>query len=975
MNKNFIHTEENEIDVDTENAKYELAEGMRAFGHEPFAIPGGMAGVAGISVEPVNDIDQYFADINKEIKAVKSVGKEAARVAVAFPRQVVQEPTDALIDFVGERVKDFYIMNGFGKAMGMSDKSEEKYVNNMYSSLKTYMAEKGIDTDLPLKSFQPETGIGTAAREIGAYFTGFLLGRPQFTKVQGVGESVFDTVSDWGYRLMSNVRANSMGAMALNVRDANLSQLAVELGFEKELMDYFEQGSAPDVAAEAVAGEIATRANQELEPGDELTAEMRLMRKVDTVLEDNAVGGILSAAVMTAAKVIKPIIYGGAGAAATVPSEAESAPFRTVTGELANEMIKAERKNQVLGDPLRKFRDDQDVTIDENPGGIDTAPIERMADADELGFYSQAARVIDGLTQTKMTGQQAKRMLEKNGVKPEEMQWTGLNDFLANKESVTKDELAQHISDNAVEVKEIELPAMDEDARGDSEDVFNEAMEDVERNLDEQNMTVDDDPSYWEDTFEMFTDEFENEGSNYIMFDDLMAELGRTGRYDEDDIVKIKAGIENATLEGESIGDYVASVAPEYRLLKADITDFFDEQARASYMDDPYYYHGFSVGSARYEISGSNEIGWTVNREGETVIDSVYSLNEVNVRLRDEIMEYGDIDYPYDSDYPAPGYAQHEQFTEDGGENYRELLMKNDNYQGDPAINDPDMKAPDRRLLSGFSAPEHFDEENLIYHVRVKDRKAADGGKVLYIEELQSDWAQRGRDRGFFNPDAREPDVVKAELVDIERQKSLILQKLISEGRLDDAAAYARRGYNELIDNSTATTMNYDAAQMSKPYANLMRKEKALNKELNIGRSLPRGPFVQKTDKWSGLAVKRLMRYALENGYDYIALTPGQVQRDRWNNRGLQVFYDEILPQHFSKELKKIKLPQGELFSNQSIDIGKIEVDELGERIAIKLNDDVRQSVGGGTPLFTPIAVGTGGAAAMMQQNNQQPAM
>jgi hypothetical protein len=91
-------------------------------------------------------------------------------------------------------------------------------------------------------------------------------------------------------------------------------------------------------------------------------------------------------------------------------------------------------------------------------------------------------------------------------------------------------------------------------------------------------------------------------------------------------------------------------------------------------MDDPYYYHGFSVGSARYEISGSDGVGWTVNREGETVIDSVYSLNEVNVRLRDEIMEYGDIDYPYDSDYPAPGYAQHEQFTEDGGENYRELL-------------------------------------------------------------------------------------------------------------------------------------------------------------------------------------------------------------------------------------------------------------------------------------------------------------
>ena len=972
MNKNFIHTEENEIDVDTEDAKYELAEGMRAFGHEPFTIPGGTAGVAGISVEPVNDIDQYFADINKEIKAVKSVGKETAKVGVSMVRQAVQEPTDALIDFVGERVKDFYTMNGFGKAMGMSDEGEAKYVNNMYSSLKTYAAQKGIDTDLPLASFQPETGIGTAAREIGAYFTGFLLGKPQFTKVQGVGESVFDTVSDWGYRLMSNVRANSMGAMALNVRDSNLSQLAVELGFEKELMDYFEQGSAPDVAAEAVAGEIATRANQALEPGDELTAEMRLMRKVDTVLEDNAVAGILTASIMTAAKAMKPIIYGGAGAIAAVPSEAESAPFRTVTGEAANAMARAERVDRLIGDPLRKFRDDQRVTIDENPGGTDTAPIERMADADELGFYSQAARVIDGLTQTKMTGQQAKRMLEKNGVKPEEMQWTGLNDFLANKESVTKDELAQHISDNAVEVKEINLPAMDEAARSENQDYFDEAMRDVQNNLNENNMTVDDDPENWLHRVEDYSYEFNREGSEHYLFDSVMTELSKIDRYTPDDIAQIRSGIEDATEDAsKDINDFIESVSFKYKDLARDIEEYWEKVAEEEYMDSPYYSNRFDVGGAQYTIHGSNDIGWVVEREGERVLDDVYSLAEVDVQLRESIMDTGDIDYPYDSDYPAPGYAQFEEYTEDGGENYRELLMTNDNYKGDPAINDPDMKAPDHLRLQRFSQA-HHDENNIIYHARVKDRTAADGGKVLYIEELQSDWAQRGRSLGFFNPNARQPDVVKAELVDLEKQKAKIAAEVIKNA--DPTVDQTSESYMRLSELVGAPS-DYSIAEQSPEYKRLMIQEKKLNKELNIGRSLPRGPFVQSTDKWSGLAVKRLMRYALENGYDYIALTPGQVQKNRWNNAGLQVFYDDILPQHFSKELKKIKLPQGELFSNQSFDIGKIEVEKLGERIAIKLNDDVRQHVGGGTPLFTPIAVGTGGAAAMMQQNNQQPAM
>ena len=43
----------------------------------------------------------------------------------------------------------------------------------------------------------------------------------------------------------------------------------------------------------------------------------------------------------------------------------------------------------------------------------------------------------------------------------------------------------------------------------------------------------------------------------------------------------------------------------------------------------------------------------------------------------------------------------------------------------------------------------HFDEPNILAHVRFNERTTPSGGKVLFIEEIQSDWAQKGKKEGF----------------------------------------------------------------------------------------------------------------------------------------------------------------------------------------------------------------------------------
>ena len=43
----------------------------------------------------------------------------------------------------------------------------------------------------------------------------------------------------------------------------------------------------------------------------------------------------------------------------------------------------------------------------------------------------------------------------------------------------------------------------------------------------------------------------------------------------------------------------------------------------------------------------------------------------------------------------------------------------------------------------------HFDEPNILVHLRMNTRTDADGNKVLFLEEVQSDWGQKGKKDGF----------------------------------------------------------------------------------------------------------------------------------------------------------------------------------------------------------------------------------
>ncbi len=85
----------------------------------------------------------------------------------------------------------------------------------------------------------------------------------------------------------------------------------------------------------------------------------------------------------------------------------------------------------------------QHVTKKAEGGAVDDAmPPQR--DLSPVGLYSHASEVADSLPQMKGTPQQFAAMLAKQGVKPDELKWSGYDDAFKDQKLITKQQLAQH---------------------------------------------------------------------------------------------------------------------------------------------------------------------------------------------------------------------------------------------------------------------------------------------------------------------------------------------------------------------------------------------------------------------------------------------------------------------------------------------------------------------------------------------------
>ena len=355
-------------------------------------------------------------------------------------------------------------------------------------------------------------------------------------------------------------------------------------------------------------------------------------------------------------------------------------------------------------------------THNEPPGMFD----DDMVDKDEHGFYIKSLGILSRLKQRRMTGEDLKRTLQNKGVSKMELDDLGLTGMLSGRDRVDLDDVEAHIMENKPEFK-LET-------------------------LREGDFSKEPTPYFWEETI---LDESSEVGKSEISFYvEMMEENFDSGEFylkELEEYLEDKVGSDHPTMEKLWLVKNGFLNPKEFREnIPSLLSEFFEEKATAQYLDDPLIeisMEGDEVGG-KIVIKGKDDFGYTIEVDDRT-INTDGSITENNQGRGEDPMYFDDLENARERAFDEAfdrGYIEigHDDF--DGYEEYS--LGGGDNYQVHSFVIDP------RNANERFGNT-HFDS-NAMYHVRTKDRPTPDGkGKLLYIEELQSDWGKQYRD----NPD------------------------------------------------------------------------------------------------------------------------------------------------------------------------------------------------------------------------------
>ena len=218
----------------------------------------------------------------------------------------------------------------------------------------------------------------------------------------------------------------------------------------------------------------------------------------------------------------------------------------------------------------------------------------------------------------------------------------------------------------------------------------------------------------------------------------------------------------------------------------------------------------------------------------------------------------------------------------------------------DAALRMLNRQRPQDNYTSG-----HYDEANILAHVRLNDRTDADGKKVLFVEEIQSDWHQAGRKKGY-----------RGDNVDVD-------PKAIADVVSGNPSEFNPNGYKvEPYESGSFVTVDLngfkDMDSVAKTADDSARKY--LAKRKNPAGQVPDAPF-KKT--WHEFALKRILRMAAEGGYDRVAWTTGEQQAERYD---------------LSKQIESIRYSKKG--DNYNLEITGMNGENLGSREATADNLD-----------------------------------
>lgn len=269
-----------------------------------------------------------------------------------------------------------------------------------------------------------------------------------------------------------------------------------------------------------------------------------------------------------------------------------------------------------------------------------------------------------------------------------------------------------------------------------------------------------------------------------------------------------------------------------------------------------------------------------------------------------------------------------EKYVLPNGENYREILIK-------APVEKPSGMSTAKyteKLRQGTFQSSHWDEPNVLFHLRMDDR-TYNGNKVSFMEEFQSDWAREGRDKGFSK------NLPKGTENDIEIK---FVKSNVPEGH--DPKNYP--GYYEAFDKRTGDFLGRGG---TKP--DLI--ERALE-EINLTEGVPYNPLLK---NWQVTAIKRALLESVDA--DYFAWTNGEQQKARyklskqvdsikWEKDEYRGYKEVNIETKQEKTVILEVLPDGKIKdSNMEGFMGKKIDEALGKGLAEKVMKDEEGKISG----------------------------
>ena len=310
---------------------------------------------------------------------------------------------------------------------------------------------------------------------------------------------------------------------------------------------------------------------------------------------------------------------------------------------------------------------------------------------------------------------------------------------------------------------------------------------------------------------------------------------------------------QNATIappqQGETSIDYIGRVADSKKTItKQQVLDFINqnkiqiEEVEYGEYDDQAVFEGY-----RREYKGYYDEAVEAGEEDQQEAAWDRMLEEHGDDFGSGFYAYGDeLQWDNDSDYVkwelensdgnnglSPINDTRMMYTTDGLENNREI-----------ALVVPNIESWNKRDEIHFG---DAGNGRAVAWVRFGETTDDKGNRVLVIDEIQSKRHQEGREKGYRTKE------LKTALAEKERFVNAMEEK------------YGSRPYNAQRLKELGATEE-EIAEYKKLTAQVA--------------GIPDAPFEK---NWHELAMKRMLRYAAENGYDKVAWTTGEQQVERYD--------------------------------------------------------------------------------------------